>query len=101
MQKSQGTIYQERPRKLEELNLIDNFLFQEMISRKDTGEEFAKLLLGTILNRSIRSVKIVPQKNILGTDTDRHGIRSIKGEWFIRSRINVWKMIRLLTTTGR
>lgn len=62
-------------RKLEELNLMDDFLFQEMLSQEDTGEEFARILLGTILGKPIRRVKIVPQRNILGIDTDRHGIR--------------------------
>ncbi len=62
-------------RKLEELNLIDNFLFQEMLSQEDAGEEFARILLSTILGKRIRKVKIVSQKAILGTDTDRHGIR--------------------------
>lgn len=61
-------------RKLEKLNLIDNFLFQQMLSQED-GEEFARILLSTILGRHIRNVKIVPQKNILGIDTDKHGIR--------------------------
>lgn len=62
-------------RKLEDLNLIDNFLFQQMLSQKGDGEEFARILLSTILGKPIRKVKIVPQKNILGLDTDRHGIR--------------------------
>ena len=62
-------------RKLEELNLIDNFLFQQMLSQEEDGEEFARILLSTILGRSIRKVKITPQKNILGIDTDKHGIR--------------------------
>lgn len=61
-------------RKLEDLNLIDNFLFQEMLYQKE-GEEFARILLSTILDKEIRKVKITPQKNILGTDTNRHGIR--------------------------
>lgn len=54
---------------------MDDFLFQEMLSQEDTGEEFARILLGTILGKPIRRVKIVPQRNILGIDTDRHGIR--------------------------
>ena len=37
-------------RKLEDLNLIDNFLFQQMLSQED-GEEFARILLSTILGR--------------------------------------------------
>ena len=62
-------------RKLEDLNLIDNFLFQQMLSQEEDGEEFARILLSTILGRQIRKVTIVPQKNILGIDTDKHGIR--------------------------
>ncbi len=62
-------------RKLEELNLIDNFLFQQMLSQEEDGEEFARILLSTILGKPIRKVKIIPQKNIQGSDTDLHGIR--------------------------
>ena len=62
-------------RKLEDLNLIDNFLFQAVLSDKTEGEEFARILLSTILGKQIRNVRIVPQKNVLGLDTDKHGIR--------------------------
>lgn len=62
-------------RRLEDLNLIDNFLFQEMLSQDEDGEEFARILLSTILGKQIRKVKITPQKNILGIDTNKHGIR--------------------------
>ena len=64
-----------RKRKPEDLNLIDDFLFQEVITQKGDGEEFARILLSTILGKPIRKVRIVPQKNILGIDTDKHGIR--------------------------
>ncbi len=60
-------------RRLEDLNLIDNFLFQQVLIHED-GEEFARILLSTILNKPIRKVKITPQKNILGIDTNKHGI---------------------------
>lgn len=62
-------------RKLEELNLIDNFLFHQMLSQEDVCEEFARILLSTILGRQIRKVTIIPQKDIPGVDTDKHGIR--------------------------
>ena len=62
-------------RPLSELNLIDNFLFHEMLADKENGEEFCRILLKTILNKEVRHVKITPQKNILGPDTDNHGIR--------------------------
>ena len=62
-------------RKLEDLNLIDNFLFQQVLMQEEDGEKFARILLSTILGKKIRNVKITSQKNILGIDTDRHGIR--------------------------
>ncbi len=62
-------------RKSEDLNVIDNFLFQQLVSEGEDGEEFVRILLSTILGRPIRRLKIVPQKNVLGIDTDRHGIR--------------------------
>lgn len=40
MMQNKVTVKQRKFRKLEELNLIDNFLFQEMLSQKDIGEEF-------------------------------------------------------------
>ena len=52
-------------RRLEDLNVIDNFLFQEMLSQKEDGEEFARILLKTILGKPIRNVKIIPQKTSL------------------------------------
>ena len=62
-------------RTLEELNLLDDFLFQETISRAKEGEEVCRILLSTILGRPIRRVRVVAQKPILGVDTTQHGIR--------------------------
>ena len=62
-------------RKLEELNLLDDFLFQEAVTRGEKGEEFCRVLLGTILEKEIRKVKVIPQKSILGTGTEKHGIK--------------------------
>lgn len=75
MVKPENVPHKRRPRKLEELNLLDDFLFQEMISREETGEKFCRILLSTILGRQVRNVKVISQKNVLGADTDRHGIR--------------------------
>ena len=69
------TTCKRKRRPLSELNLMDDFLFQEMLSQEDVNEEFCRILLGTILGKPIRKVRIIPQKNILGIDTDRHGIR--------------------------
>lgn len=62
-------------RRLEELNLMDNFLFQEMVSKEGVGEEFCQILLSTILGKTIRKVKVISQKTVLGIDTSKHGIR--------------------------
>ena len=62
-------------KKLEELNLLDDFLFGTLISHPVYGEQFAKILLKTILNRDVKILKIVPQMNYYGQDTDRHGAR--------------------------
>lgn len=61
-------------RKLEDLNLIDNFLFQQMLLQEE-GEEFARILLSTFLEKPIKKVKIIPQKPIPGIDTNHHGIQ--------------------------
>lgn len=74
MVKSQDTISHNRRKTLEELNLIDDFLFQEVLSLEG-GAEFARILLGTILGRHIRKVRVIPQKSIPGIDTNKHGIR--------------------------
>lgn len=62
-------------RPLSELNIIDDFLFQQLLSQEGDSEEFCRILLSTILGRPIRKVRIIPQKNILGIDINRHGIR--------------------------
>ncbi len=75
MTEKQNVTRKRQHRPLEELNLMDDFLFQEMMSQEGDGEEFCRILLSTILERPVRKVRIMPQKNILGIDTDRHGIR--------------------------
>ena len=62
-------------KKLEELDLLDDFLFGTLISHPIYGERFAKILIQTILNRDIKILKIVPQMNYYGQDTDQHGAR--------------------------
>ena len=62
-------------RKLEELNVIDDFLFQEIMAREGEGEEFGRILLKTILGKEFKSVKVSVQRNVLGKNTDKHGIR--------------------------
>ena len=60
-------------RKLEELNLLDDFLFGTMLSYKGVGERFARELLRIIMHREFNNLKIIPQKVYYGEDTDKHG----------------------------
>ena len=43
-----------KKRSLDELNLLDDFLFQELVSRGKKGEDFCRILLTTILGKKIK-----------------------------------------------
>ena len=61
--------------KLEDLNLIDNFLFEALVSHPEFGEPFCRIMLSILMQREVRQVKVVSQKVYPGSDTDRHGSR--------------------------
>ena len=66
----------ERRRKtLEELNLLDNFLFNTMLTYPDTGEAFIRKLLETLFDRKFPHLKIHPQKTFIGLNTGLRGAR--------------------------
>lgn len=60
---------------LSELNLIDDFLFEEAFKRGKKGERFAQILLQTIPGKKFRTVKVVAQNNVRGVSPTQHGIR--------------------------
>lgn len=64
-----------RFRELRELDLLDDFLFQEMVSSPETGEEFCRILLRVILGKEMRKVRITPQRAIQGHNRKEHGVR--------------------------
>ena len=65
---------QRQPKTLDELNLLDNFLFQEMVSRGKDGERFCQILLSTILGKKVKNVHIIGQRHLQGQSTSAHGI---------------------------
>lgn len=66
----------ERRRKtLEELNLLDDFLFNAMLTYPDTGEAFIRKLLETLFDRKFPHLKIHPQKTFIGLNTGLRGAR--------------------------
>lgn len=62
-------------RKLEELNLLDDFLFNKMVSHPEFGEEFTRELLRIILGKEVGKLEVIPQKIYYGSNTDIHGAR--------------------------
>ncbi len=62
-------------RKLEDLNLLDDFLFGSVLTYPGIGEKFARELLRTIFGREFGHLTVVPQKIYYGSDTDFHGAR--------------------------
>lgn len=62
-------------RKLEELNLIDDFLFGNVVSYPGIGENFCRKLLKILLNIDLGKIHVVSQKVYYGSDTDKHGAR--------------------------
>ena len=62
-------------RTLEELNLLDDFLFNKMVSHPEFGEDFVRKLLRIILGKEVGRLEVIPQKIYYGSDTDRHGAR--------------------------
>ena len=62
-------------RKLEELNLLDDFLFNAMLAYPDTGEAFIRKLLETLFDRKFPHLKIRAQESFAGSNTDLRGAR--------------------------
>ena len=60
---------------IQELSLIDDFLFTEVMLHKETGEIAVRLILERALGINAKKLIIEPQKTINGVDTDSHGIR--------------------------
>ena len=62
-------------RTLQELNLLDDFLFNAVLSYPEIGETFGRELLKVIFQREFGELIIIPQKVYGGSDTDKHGAR--------------------------
>lgn len=62
-------------KKLKELNLLDNFLFETLATHPQTGVPFGRKLVEIILHRSPEKVRVVAQRAYPGSDTSFHGVR--------------------------
>ena len=64
-----------RRKTLEEMNLLDDFLFVWMVSYPEIGERFVRSLLKTIFGREFKHLSVTAQKVFYGADTKLHGAR--------------------------
>lgn len=66
---------QNERKKLEELNLLDDFLFNAMMTYPEMGEKFTRKILKLLFNREFRNLKVIAQKSYGGLNTDLRGAR--------------------------
>lgn len=62
-------------KKLEEMNLLDDFLFGSVVTYPEIGEQFVRILLKTVFGREIKHLSVAAQKVFYGADSDMHGTR--------------------------
>ena len=62
-------------RKLEELSLMDDFLFNAMLTHPETGEKFTNKILKLLFNREFKNLRVSVQKFYAGMNTDLRGAR--------------------------
>jgi hypothetical protein len=64
-------------KKFEDLNVLDNFMFNELAMQEDKerSKRFFKILLETILQKKVRNIEVIPQRIIQGTGNANHGIQ--------------------------
>ncbi len=64
-----------KKRSLAEMNLLEDFLFNAMVTYPKIGEQFARILLKGIFGKDFGRLTVVPQKVYCGSDTDKRGTR--------------------------
>jgi len=62
-------------KKLEDMNLVDDFLAYSLTAHKTYGEKAARYILECILQRKIRHLTVMPQKSWYGERPKTHGVR--------------------------
>ena len=61
-------------KQLEDMDVIDNFLFNEITSDDNIGESACREMIGTLLQKKIGRVRIIPQRNLTPGHPDYRGI---------------------------
>ena len=60
---------------LEDMNLIDDFLFGEVMADEKDGLETCRIILSCVLKREVKNIRFTAQKSIPGVSETSHGIR--------------------------
>ncbi|MBQ6968237.1 MAG: Rpn family recombination-promoting nuclease/putative transposase, partial [Lachnospiraceae bacterium] len=60
---------------LEEMDVIDDFLFTEIITDEENGKEVCRMILSLVLKREIGEINYTAQKVVPGISESSHGIR--------------------------
>lgn len=60
---------------LEEMDLLDDFLFGSVVMYPEIGERFVRSMLKTILGKEFKHLSVTAQKVFYGADTKLHGAR--------------------------
>ena len=63
-----------QPKPLEELNVIDDFLFKEIMADEVSGQKVCRMILETVLKRKIGDISFTAQKAVPGVSESKHGI---------------------------
>lgn len=62
-------------KQLEEMNVIDNFLFTAIMADDQNGLELCRMILTCVLKRKIGRIRFTAQKVVPGVSEETHGIR--------------------------
>ena len=62
-------------KQLKEMNVIDDFLFTEMMADEKNGLEVCRIIISCVLRREVRNIRFTAQKVVPGVSEKSHGIR--------------------------
>ena len=62
-------------RKLEDLNVLDDFLMSAVASDEEVGGDFCRTLLSVLLQRKLGDIQVTAQRTIMPYTPEMHGIR--------------------------
>lgn len=60
---------------LQDLNLIDAFLFSASTENPRNAELIARIIIERVIGKKVKKISVMPEKQLLGIDIRHHGIR--------------------------